>query len=271
MGFKLSTYATWWIRQAITRALADQGRTIRLPVHVAEQVRRAHARAPHARAEAEPRPDVAEELADESGFAGEARPGAARPRRGPGQPRDARRRRREPLRRPDRGHERRSAPHATTAEKLRCDRARRARSSASTRACATCSQLRFGLDGAAARRRSRRSAPASASPASACASSSRAPCASSGRSRPTSSSTSAPSSSPRSGAFVREERRTAPATTAANEAIRAAPTQPPGSGSLKTIIPAAIGSALVNSVARPAVVSAPPRWKPACRTAVPAA
>jgi RNA polymerase primary sigma factor len=42
MGYKLSTYATWWIRQAVTRALADQGRTIRLPVHVAEQVRRAH-------------------------------------------------------------------------------------------------------------------------------------------------------------------------------------------------------------------------------------
>jgi RNA polymerase primary sigma factor len=40
LGYKLSTYATWWIRQAITRALADQGRTIRLPVHVAEQVRR---------------------------------------------------------------------------------------------------------------------------------------------------------------------------------------------------------------------------------------
>ena len=40
MGFKLSTYATWWIRQAITRALADQGRMIRLPVHVADQVRR---------------------------------------------------------------------------------------------------------------------------------------------------------------------------------------------------------------------------------------
>src|SRR5207253_1498340 len=40
MGYKLSTYATWWIRQSITRALADQGRTIRLPVHVAEQVRR---------------------------------------------------------------------------------------------------------------------------------------------------------------------------------------------------------------------------------------
>jgi len=40
MGYKLSTYATWWIRQAVTRALADQGRTIRLPTHVAERVRR---------------------------------------------------------------------------------------------------------------------------------------------------------------------------------------------------------------------------------------
>ena len=37
-GFKFSTYATWWIRQAITRAMADSGRTIRLPVHLAEQV-----------------------------------------------------------------------------------------------------------------------------------------------------------------------------------------------------------------------------------------
>jgi RNA polymerase primary sigma factor len=40
MGFKLSTYATWWIRQSVTRAIADQGRTIRLPVHVVDQVRR---------------------------------------------------------------------------------------------------------------------------------------------------------------------------------------------------------------------------------------
>ncbi|MGI8973166.1 MAG: sigma-70 family RNA polymerase sigma factor [Gaiella sp.] len=40
MGYKLSTYATWWIRQAVQRALAEQSRTIRLPVHVADQVRR---------------------------------------------------------------------------------------------------------------------------------------------------------------------------------------------------------------------------------------
>ncbi|HUR13271.1 MAG TPA: RNA polymerase sigma factor RpoD [Mycobacteriales bacterium] len=37
-GFKFSTYATWWIRQAITRAMADQARTIRVPVHMVEQI-----------------------------------------------------------------------------------------------------------------------------------------------------------------------------------------------------------------------------------------
>jgi len=39
-GFKFSTYATWWIRQAITRAIADQARTIRIPVHMYEQLNR---------------------------------------------------------------------------------------------------------------------------------------------------------------------------------------------------------------------------------------
>src|SRR5688572_10717040 len=39
-GFKFSTYATWWIRQAITRAIADRARTIRVPVHVHERIRR---------------------------------------------------------------------------------------------------------------------------------------------------------------------------------------------------------------------------------------
>jgi len=67
MGFKLSTYATWWIRQAITRALADQGRTIRLPVHVAEQVRRVM-RARRILAQKLNRDPSVEELANESGF-----------------------------------------------------------------------------------------------------------------------------------------------------------------------------------------------------------
>jgi RNA polymerase primary sigma factor len=41
-GFKFSTYATWWIRQAITRAIADKGRTIRIPVHMVEKVNKFH-------------------------------------------------------------------------------------------------------------------------------------------------------------------------------------------------------------------------------------
>ncbi len=67
LGFKLSTYATWWIRQAVTRALADQGRTIRLPVHVAEQVRRAQRSRRHLsqKLNREPTP---EEIAKDSGF-----------------------------------------------------------------------------------------------------------------------------------------------------------------------------------------------------------
>ncbi len=37
-GFKFSTYATWWVRQAVTRAIADQARTIRIPVHMIETI-----------------------------------------------------------------------------------------------------------------------------------------------------------------------------------------------------------------------------------------
>src|SRR2546423_14338828 len=67
MGYKLSTYATWWIRQAGPRALADQGRTIRLPVHVAEQVRRVM-RARRVLAQKLNREPVEAEIAKESGF-----------------------------------------------------------------------------------------------------------------------------------------------------------------------------------------------------------
>jgi RNA polymerase primary sigma factor len=67
MGYKLSTYATWWIRQAVTRALADQGRTIRLPVHVAEQVRRVQ-RSRRQLAQKLNRDPSIEEIATDSGF-----------------------------------------------------------------------------------------------------------------------------------------------------------------------------------------------------------
>jgi RNA polymerase primary sigma factor len=67
MGYKLSTYATWWIRQAVTRALADQGRTIRLPVHVADQVRRVM-RARRVLSQKLNREPVLREIAKESGF-----------------------------------------------------------------------------------------------------------------------------------------------------------------------------------------------------------
>jgi RNA polymerase primary sigma factor len=67
MGFKLSTYATWWIRQAVTRAIADQGRTIRLPVHVVDQVRRVM-RARRILTQKLNRDPLPEEIAKESGF-----------------------------------------------------------------------------------------------------------------------------------------------------------------------------------------------------------
>ncbi|HEU0303229.1 MAG TPA: sigma-70 family RNA polymerase sigma factor [Gaiellaceae bacterium] len=70
MGYKLSTYATWWIRQSITRALADQGRLIRLPVHVSDQVRRAM-RARRTLAQKLNREPTTTEIAAEAGFSEE--------------------------------------------------------------------------------------------------------------------------------------------------------------------------------------------------------
>ncbi len=65
-GFKFSTYATWWIRQSVTRALADQGRTIRLPVHAFEKVNRVSGVAEHIEQETGHRATT-EEIAEELG------------------------------------------------------------------------------------------------------------------------------------------------------------------------------------------------------------
>jgi RNA polymerase primary sigma factor len=67
LGYKLSTYATWWIRQAVSRALAEQGRTIRLPVHVADQVRRV-TRARRTLGQKLNRDPTVEEIATEADF-----------------------------------------------------------------------------------------------------------------------------------------------------------------------------------------------------------
>ena len=62
-GFKFSTYATWWIRQAITRAIADQARTIRIPVHMVESMNKVHRVQRQMLQELEREPSV-DELAD---------------------------------------------------------------------------------------------------------------------------------------------------------------------------------------------------------------
>ena len=102
-GYKFSTYAMWWIRQAITRALADQARTIRLPVHVVEQLNKL----------GRLQRDLHQRLGREATrgrVGGRTRSHAGADRRdaaqcaAAGQPRQpGRRRRRHPARRPDRG------------------------------------------------------------------------------------------------------------------------------------------------------------------------
>ena len=63
-GYKFSTYATWWIRQAVTRAIADQGRTIRVPVHMCERINKL-ARTTRELSQKWGREPALEELADE--------------------------------------------------------------------------------------------------------------------------------------------------------------------------------------------------------------
>ena len=66
-GFKFSTYATWWIRQAITRAIADQARTIRIPVHMVESINKVHRVQRQMMQELEREPTI-EELAEKVGM-----------------------------------------------------------------------------------------------------------------------------------------------------------------------------------------------------------
>jgi RNA polymerase primary sigma factor len=69
-GFKFSTYATWWIRQAITRSIADQARTIRIPVHMVESINRVHRMQRQMVQELERDPTV-DELAERVGMTAE--------------------------------------------------------------------------------------------------------------------------------------------------------------------------------------------------------
>jgi len=66
-GFKFSTYATWWIRQAVTRAIADKGRTIRVPVHMVETVSQVQRSSVHLGRQLGRDPTVAE-IAEETGI-----------------------------------------------------------------------------------------------------------------------------------------------------------------------------------------------------------
>ena len=105
-GYKFSTYATWWIRQAITRSIADQARTIRIPVHMIETINKlVRTGAPDA-ARDRPRAD-ARGAGREAADAAREGPQGDEDRQGADQPRDPDRRRGgQPARRLHRGQER---------------------------------------------------------------------------------------------------------------------------------------------------------------------
>ena len=73
-GYKFSTYATWWIRQAVARALADKGRTIRMPVHVVEKLNRIVRTERALNAEARARPELGRDRRGARAAAGRGRP-----------------------------------------------------------------------------------------------------------------------------------------------------------------------------------------------------
>ncbi len=69
-GYKFSTYATWWIRQAITRAIADQARTIRIPVHMVETINTSSSASPASFCRSYGREPTPAEIAKEMGISG---------------------------------------------------------------------------------------------------------------------------------------------------------------------------------------------------------
>jgi RNA polymerase primary sigma factor len=76
-GYKFSTYATWWIRQATSRAIADQARTVRIPVHMGEQLnklRRAAQRLVQEHGREHPQADAGPGEPGDAGGAGRRRP-----------------------------------------------------------------------------------------------------------------------------------------------------------------------------------------------------
>ena len=158
-GYKFSTYATWWIRQAVARALADKARTIRMPVHIVERLQKMN-RAERQLWAALGREPTLEEIADEANLPLAAGQGGA-----------GRRPRVDLARRAGRRHRRRGARRlrrrrraaagragrglAPLADARRRARARCRSATATSSSCATASTTR-------SRRRSRRSAAGSA-------------------------------------------------------------------------------------------------------------
>ncbi len=141
-GYKLSTYATWWIRQSMSRAIADQARTIRLPLHVLDVIKKLH-RANRLLTQRLGREPLVAELAAELKLLAGARHRAPAHDRGPGVARGPGRRRRVELLGDGRGHEHppaRDAARAPRSASSSCTPPWRS----STSARATCSRPASG-------------------------------------------------------------------------------------------------------------------------------
>ena len=160
-GFKLSTYATWWIRQSMSRAIADQGRTIRLPVHVVDMVKRLH-RTNRSLTQELGRDATVEELAEAMELPRTRIVQLMLLQEDPGLARDARRRRRLAVLRHARGQELGPAPRrgrGRARSRRSAGRAGRAPRSHGQRARAALRPRRRGRSHARARRRGARRDP----------------------------------------------------------------------------------------------------------------